>query len=67
MTEQHTRTMWRMLKEDRTQVPAETATSDKTPHVGALLSDALVNPRSDPRPAVLWNKTRHNQHWEVLA
>jgi hypothetical protein len=67
MTEQHTRTMWRMLKQGRTQIPADVATSDETPHVGALLSDALVNPRSDPRPAVLWNKTRHNQHWEVLA
>jgi hypothetical protein len=67
MTEQHTRTMWRMPKEGKTEVPAERATSDDTPHLGALLSDSLVSPSSDPAPAVLWNKTRHNQHWEVLA
>lgn len=67
MTEQHVRTMWRMLKEERTCISAEKATSDDTPHIGALLSDILVSPSDDPAPAVLWNKTSHNQKWEVLA
>lgn len=62
MTEQHIRTMWRMVKE----IGREDATGSDTPHVGSLLSDALMTPSTDPEPAVLWNKSRHNQCWEVL-
>jgi hypothetical protein len=65
MTEQHIRTLWRMVKE-RTVVDDKRAVSDETPHIGALLSDVLIKPSTDPAPAVLWNKTQHNQRWEVL-
>ena len=63
MTEQHIRTMWRMVKE----IAGEDATASDTPHIGSLLSDALAAPSSDPKPAVLWNKNSHNQCWEVLS
>jgi len=62
MTEQHIRTMWRWVK----HIGDEAATDSQTPHIGSLLSDVLVEPSDDPAPAVLWNKSRHNQHWEVL-
>jgi len=63
MTEQHVRTMWRVAK----VMGGEKATSGDTPHVGSLLSDALEQASVDPTPAVLWNKSRHNQRWEVLG
>lgn len=63
MTEQHIRNMWRVVK----MIGDDSATTAKTPHVGALLSSALSDPAADPKPAVLWNETRHNQNWEVLA
>ena len=62
MTEQHIRMMWRMVK----QTGVEGATDSDTPHIGSLLSDVLVNPSSDPAPAVLWNEGRRNQSWEVF-
>lgn len=63
MTEQHIRTMWRMVK----QIGGGKATDHDTPHVGSLLSDVLVSPSDDPNPAILWNKGTANQQWEVLA
>jgi len=62
MTEQHIRGMWRWVR----QMGGDAATESRTPHIGSLLSDVLVKPSDDPAPAVLWNKSRHNQHWEVL-
>jgi hypothetical protein len=62
MTEQHIRTMWRMVK----QFDNDSRIAGETPHVGALLSNALSTPATDPKPAVLWNRTRNNQDWEVL-
>jgi hypothetical protein len=63
MTEQHIRCLWRMVK----QIGGESATNPDTPHIGSLLSDVLEEPSTEPTPAVLWNQSRHNQSWEVLA
>jgi len=62
MTEQHIRTMWRMVKE----TGINGATEEDTPHIGSLLSDVLVEPSPDPSPAVLWNAGATNQSWEVF-
>jgi hypothetical protein len=62
MTEQHIRTMWRMVKESDVKGAADS----HTPHIGSLLSDVLAAPSADPAPAVLWNKGRSNQSWEVF-
>lgn len=62
MTEQHVRTMWRLVKE----AGVRGATDSHTPHIGSLLSDALTTPSADPAPAVLWNKGQTNQSWEVF-
>jgi hypothetical protein len=64
MTEQHTRVLWRDVKE---MAGEQKATSDETPNIGALLSDVLEHPSGDPTPAVLWNGGSHNQDWEVLG
>lgn len=63
MTEQHIRTMWRLVK----QISGEQATDSNTPHIGSLLSNVLITPSTDPNPAVLWNKGPRNQCWEVLS
>ena len=64
MTEQHIRILWRDVKDIAGE---ELATSDKTPHIGSLLSDVLERPNQDPQPAVLWNEGNNNQSWEVLG
>lgn len=64
MTEQHTRLLWRDVKE---LVGEDTATADTTPNVGALLSDVLEEASDDPAPALLWNAGQSNQAWEVLG
>jgi len=66
MTEQHVRTLWRGVKLLGDIFDLEDPTDSNTPHVGSLLSDVLVEPSNNPSPAVLWNKSRHNQCWEVL-
>lgn len=67
MTEQHVRTLWRGVKLLGNMFDIGDPTGSDTPHVGSLLSDVLVEPSKDPSPAVLWNKSRHNQCWEVLS
>jgi len=67
MTEQHIRALWRDVKLFGDTLGIEDPAGSETPHVGSLLSDALVEPSKDPHPAVLWNKSRHNQCWEVLS
>jgi len=67
MTEQHVRTLWRGVKLLGNMFGIDDPTGSETPHVGSLLSDVLVEPSKDPSPAVLWNKSRHNQCWEVLS
>jgi len=63
-TQQHTRNLWRDVKE----IAGENkATSSKTPNIGVLLSDVLETPSEDPAPALLWNAGSHNQAWEVLG
>lgn len=62
MTEQHIRTLWRLVKEID-----DKATDPETPHIGSLLSDVLTTPAANPTPAVLWNRGDTNQDWEVLA
>lgn len=62
MTEQHIRTLWRMAQQREENINGVS----NTPHVGSLLSDHLERQRFDPNPAVLWNKGRSNQDWEVL-
>lgn len=63
MTEQHVRTLWRLGK----RTLDNTEHSGDVPHLGALLSDFLEREHMDPEPAVLWNKGRTNQDWEVLG
>jgi len=62
-TQQHTRGLWRDVKDI---VGEEKATTAATPNIGALLSDVLETPSEDPNPAVIWNDGSHNQNWEVL-
>lgn len=66
MTEQHIRTMWRLVKWVGKWTDVKGATAPGTPHIGSLLSDALTTPSADPAPAVLWNKGPTNQDWEVF-
>jgi hypothetical protein len=66
MTEQHIRSLWRDVKLFAEVLDIDDASGPQTPHVGSLLSDALIEPSDSPSPAVLWNKTQKNQCWEVL-
>lgn len=63
MTEQHIRTLWRLGKRAEQNVGG----ADRVPYLGSLLSEHLEVETVDPRPAVLWNKGRANQTWEVLG
>jgi len=62
MTEQHSRTMWR-LGDERAEALSGVG---ETPHLGVLLSDHLETEQLDPAPALLWNRGDSNQDWEVL-
>jgi hypothetical protein len=59
MTEQHTRTLWRLSKRDNISI-------DEPPYIGALLSTNL-DKGDQVRPAVLWNEGDDNQNWEVIV
>jgi len=61
MTEQHTRTLWRLA--DRFQSNLDTSAA--APHIGALLSSKLDG--NGQQPAVLWNRGSQNQDWEVFG
>jgi len=63
MTEQHIRCLWRWAKQSEENF----ANVGRTPYIGSLLSDHLEREQVDPTPAVLWNKGRANQDWEVLG
>lgn len=63
MTEQHIRILWRKAKETLSNIDGVV----DVPAVGSLLSDHLEREKIDPKPAVLWDKGRANQDWEVLA
>jgi len=63
MTEQHVRTLWRLGKRTLNNIDHE----GDVPHLGTLLSDFLEREHMDPAPAVLWNKGRTNQDWEVFS
>lgn len=62
MTEQHIRTLWRLVKKAERSIQ----NSGQTPHAGALLSSQLERERIDPHPAVLWNRGKTNQDWVVF-
>lgn len=62
MTEQHVRVLWRQAKDTLANLDGV----DDAPAVGSLLSDHLEREKIDPQPAVLWNRGRTNQDWEVL-
>lgn len=63
MTEQHVRTLWRLGKHGEETADATGA----VPCLGVLLSSHLEEETLDPTPAVLWNRGRTNQAWEVLG
>lgn len=60
MTEQHTRTLWRLANQTESNLNGVGA----TPHIGALLSGKLDG--GGRHPAVLWNQGSQNQDWEVF-
>jgi len=59
MTEQHTRTLWRLSKRDD-------ITISEPPYIGALLSTNL-DKNAGARPAVLWNEGESNQNWRIIG
>lgn len=63
MTEQHVRTLWRLGAKSQENL---ITTGGYVPALGTLLSDHLETEQFDPTPAVLWNRGKTNQSWEVL-
>ena len=61
MTEQHTRTLWRLANQTESNLNG----NRRTPHIGSLLSSKLDGEAG--RPAVLWNAGSQNQDWEVFG
>lgn len=68
MTEQHIRALWRDVKRREQNISLS-----QSPHIGALLSDRLENLNQTQAtltrssPAILWNRGRSNQDWQVFS
>jgi hypothetical protein len=61
MTEQHTRTLWRLANKSKSNF----TTAGGTPHIGSLLSSKIDG--NGRQPALLWNAGSQNQDWEVFG